>query len=110
MTRFFKLLFCWGVPIIGALVALAVWGAIFWYMVTTSERKLVQYNPVNNQDQVANDLAGDAAKYHGFQHRPIMFKFEKVYGVWEYGFYRYGKWCSLYRSLPILDIKEEETK
>lgn len=90
----------WAVPIIGALIALAMWALIFytWYDIISS--RVVLYNPVNDQCEVANDLAAKAIKAHGQGGRVMLF--EKHHGAWEYGYYNsLGQWCSLYRSLPL---------
>lgn len=67
-------------------------------LVTTACSGEVQYNPANNQDPIANELARKALAYHGI--------LTCEWNGKEYGFWRKGKWCSLYRSLPE-DIFDE---
>lgn len=87
------MMWVWIVPVIGFLIALAAW-AYIWYMVLVviPEIHKVQSNPANVQDWERNHRAARALAYHGI--------LSATHNGKEYGFWRNGEWCSLYRSLP----------
>jgi hypothetical protein len=79
---------------------------ILWPLITSWEPKhhevaRVAFNPVNKQDLVVNRLTGRAIAYHGQEAKVLDWNGK------EHGFYRDGKWCSLWRSI---NLKEWERR
>jgi hypothetical protein len=87
----------WSVPIFGALVSAAMWGYIFYLIFWVfPAQHTVTYNPVNNQELQRNRYAAQAMARHGILIGDHNGK--------EYGFWRNGQWCSIYRSLNLPEI------